>query len=216
MQTPLFGLVALSLLGCATDAAVGQLEEPISSQPVPTTSGSFRGHYIVPAPSAVAEAAKFTVDEVDWTVVAGVATLHYDLPVGLVGGDLSVTLSGPVAAGATTVQLTNATGMGTCTAAGSKITCSEDFGDLGALPISQAVVEQVAVQDSVATTSRVQVANIFSSDPIGTVDFDLTAPTDDDDDGGHGGGHGGGGGGHGPGGGGGSGPGGGGGGRGPH
>jgi hypothetical protein len=42
----------------------------------------------------------------------------------------------------------------------------------------------------------VQVATFFSSDPIGTIDFDVTQPSPDDDGGGGGGGDGGGG--HGP------------------
>ena len=198
MRISLFGLVASFLVGCMTSdpmPAEQQRSEFLSAQVVPTTSGSFVGHYIVPAPPDIASAATFVVADVDWTVASGTATLHYELPLGLVGGVLPVTLSGPVAAGATSIQLTSTVGTGWCTAQGTQITCGEAFDDLGALPMSQAVVEQVAAQDTVTVASRVAVANIFSSDPIGTVDFDLSVPADDDDGGGghHGGGGGGGG-----------------------
>ena len=95
----------------------------------------------------------------------------------------------------TSVHLSSNFGTGTCTAQGSKITCTEELTNLGTLPISEAVVEQVAAVEYPGPASdRVQVAAFFSSDPIGTVDFDISKPApDDDDDGG-----GGGGGGHGP------------------
>src|SRR5262249_47190839 len=146
---------------------------------------------------------------VDWTITAGTVTLHYELPVGLVGGSLPVTFTGPLASGATNAQLTGGNGTSGCTASGTVISCSEAFANLGTLPISMTVVQQTsAAPFNGPVSSRVAVAQIFSSDPIGTVSFDVTKPAADG-----GGGHGGGGGG---GGGGGSGSGGGGGGRGPH
>jgi hypothetical protein len=198
MRISLFGLIASLLAGCAISAPVeGQQSETITADAVPRKSGSFLGHYVVPAPADLADAALFAMPEVDWTVTRGVATLHYDLPVGLVGGDLSVTLSGPIPSGATSVHLSSNFGSGTCTSQGSKITCSELLTNLGTLPISEAVVEQVAAVEYPGPASdRVQVATFFSSDPIGTIDFDVTQPSPDDDGGGGGGGDGGGG--HGP------------------
>jgi hypothetical protein len=202
MRISLFGLVATFLAGCAISAPTeGQQSEMISTQAVPRTSGSFLGHYVVPAPANLAAAAVFAMPEVDWTVSSGIATLHYDLPVGLVGGDLSVSLSGPLPSGATSVRLSSTFGTGACTAQGTKITCSEDLANLGTLPISEAVVEQVAATDYTGPVAdRTAVASLFSSDPIGTIDFDTSLPSPDDDDGDGGGGHGGGdgGGGHGP------------------
>lgn len=202
MRIPL-GLIALSLAGCALSAASDPAESQQSqqstqsattAQAVPRTTGSFLGHYVVPAPPDLADAALFAMPEVDWSVSRGIATLHYELPLGLVGGDLPVTLTGPCPSGATSVQLSSTNGSGTCTAQGSKITCSESLANLGALPISQAVVVQVAAVEYPGPASdRTAVANFFSSDPIGTIDFDISKPAPDDDDGGHGGG-----GGHGP------------------
>ena len=199
MRISLFGLVAPFVVGCAvSEPAEEQDIAMVTAQTVPRTNGSFRGHYVVPAPTNLAAAALFTMTEVEWTVTAGVATLHYDLPVGLVGGDVSVTLTGSLPAGATSVHLTSINGLGSCTAQGTKVTCSEDLANLGALPVSQAVVTQVAAAEYPGPASdRTAVANLFSSDPIGTVDFDISQLffDDDDDDDGGGGGHGGGGGG---------------------
>lgn len=193
MRTSLLGLVLLSLVGCALDAPLPELQERSQAATVPTTSGSFQGHYVVPAPADLASAATFAMPEVSWTVANGTATLHYELPLGLVGGVLPITVTGPITSTSTTVQLTSIQGTGSCTAQGTKITCSEAFGNLGTLPMNTAVVQQVATQDSISpTSSRLAVANIFSSDPIGTVDLDLSVPAPDN--GGHHGGSGGGGG----------------------
>jgi uncharacterized membrane protein YgcG len=204
MRISLFGLVASFLAGCAISAPAEEQETAmVTAQAVPRSNGSFRGHYVVPSPANLANAALFNMPEVDWTVTAGVATLHYDLPVGLVGGDLSVSLSGPLPSGATSVHLTSASGTGSCTALGTTVTCSEQLANLGALPISQTIVTQVAATDYPGPASdRIAVASLFSSDPIGTVDFDISQPSPDDGGGGGGGGGGhgggGGGGGHGP------------------
>ncbi|HEY6174727.1 MAG TPA: hypothetical protein VIX73_09800 [Kofleriaceae bacterium] len=207
MRISVLGVIVLFLSGCAIDT----LEQPesyvqsaVTSQTIPTTSGSFVGHYVVPTSADLAAAANFGVPEVDWTVSAGTATLHYELPVGLVGGTVPITFTGAIASGATSVSLSSTSGNGTCTASGSLISCSEAFSNLGTLPISMTVVQQTAVTDGVSVADRTAVANLFPSDPIGTVSLDLTKPAADD--GGH----------SGSGGGGGDGGGGGGGGRGPH
>jgi len=78
------------------------------------------------------------------------------------------------------------------------VSCSEAFTNLGTLPISMTVVQQTATTTfSGPVASRVAVANVFSSDPIGTVSFDISRPAADGGGGGHGG-DGGGGGGRGP------------------
>jgi hypothetical protein len=196
MRIPLFGLVVL-LIGCATDEVpLSESHQASDSVTIPTRSGDFQGHYVVPASPDLADAAKFDMAEVEWTVLGGVATLHYDLPVRLVGGDVEVTLSGPIASGATSVQLSGLNGSGRCTAQGTKVTCTESLANLGTLPVSMTVVQQTAVADSISVSSATSVANFFSTDPIGTVDFDVSKPSVDDssgggdsDDGGHSGPH---------------------------
>src|SRR5689334_11793677 len=108
MRTSLFGLVASFLVGCAVDGPVQREQaEAVTAQQVPRTTGSFQGHYVVPAPADIASAATFTMAEVDWTIASNTVTLHYELPVGLVGGTLSITLSGPLPSGATSASLTS-------------------------------------------------------------------------------------------------------------
>jgi hypothetical protein len=202
MRITLFGLAALSFTGCALDtpAPSESLEQSsVTSQTIPTTTGSFIGSYVVPTSADLASAAIFSVPEVDWTVSSGTVTLHYELPVGLVGGPLPVTFTGTLASGATNATLTGANGTSGCTASGTVVSCSEAFTNLGTLPISMTVVQQTATATfSGPVASRVAVANVFSSDPIGTVSFDISRPAADGGGGGHGGGGGGGGGGRGP------------------
>lgn len=197
MRNYLLGSVALWLVGCASDLSTQPGPTPAGpaptqpAEPVPTVTGSYLGHYTVPAPGDLAAAATFPPDQVDWTVTAGVATLHYNLPSGLVGGTVPVLLTGPVTPGAAEIQLTGDAGGGTCTAAGTRITCREEFGDLGELPISMTVVEKAAEREYAGPVAdRVAIANRFSSDPIGIVEFDLSRPVVDDkpegpDDGAH-------------------------------
>ena len=181
------GTLASCLAACATPASTPPQDPALIPQdPLPVTTGSYRGHYTVPATPDIADAAIYPVDSVEWTVADGVATLHYNLPVGLVGGTIEVRISGPVGPGATSITLTGDTATGTCVAAGTQVTCHEEFGDLGALPISMTVVQDVAARDFAGpVASRVAVAHLFSSDPIGRVDFDLASPAVDDHGGQH-------------------------------
>lgn len=153
---------------------------------LPQLTGSYAGSYEVPTDSAeLAAAAIFDVEHIDWRVVGGVVTLDYDLPVGLVGGDVHVELSGALADGATAVELTGPAGTGTCTRAGSIITCQELFTGLPALPISDAVVEaRAAAEYAGPLAHRLAIAELFSTDPIGIAIFDLDHPVVDDHGGG--------------------------------
>lgn len=193
-------LLACSLVvGCtsSTTTTPPALDPLVPSDPLPVATGAYVGSYHVPADPALVAAATFQIDSVEWTVLGDALTLHYNLPRGLVGGTLGVTLGGTLAPGATTLSLASASGTGSCVATTTKITCQEIFGDLGTLPISMAVVEQIAAQQyGGPVVDRTRIASIFSSDPIGTVDIDLTTPAvgDTGGSGGSGGGGGGGGG----------------------
>lgn len=191
MRISLVGLTVLCFSGCAVDTAdvaESHVESTVTSQTIPTSSGSFLGRYVVPTTPDLADAANFGVPEVDWTVTAGTVTLHYDLPVGLVGGSVSITLTGTLGAGATTVSLSSTSGTGTCTASGSIVNCGESLANLGSLPVNMTVVQQTAVTDGVSVVSRTAVANLFPSDPIGTVSLDLSKPAIDSSGSGGGGG----------------------------
>ncbi|MBX3155278.1 MAG: hypothetical protein KF773_04705 [Deltaproteobacteria bacterium] len=173
----MFGpLVFLALAACAADG----VDDPLLVK-LPATSGTYAGRYRVPVAPELAAAADYAVDHVEWIVAGTTVTLHYDLPVGLVGGDLDVTFTGTLAPGATSLDLGGAQGVGRCTATATAITCREEFANLGALPISMDVVEQTAAVDYAGPVAdRARVAVVFGSDPIGIVEIDLASPIVDD------------------------------------
>lgn len=151
-----------------------------TAQAVPTKSGKFIGNYTVPVTPDLASAATFNMAEVDWSVANGTATLHYELPNGLVGGVIAITYTGTIAPGATSVNVSGVNGTGTCTAASSStVKCSENFTNLGTVPISMTAVQQQAVADGVSVQSRTAVANRFTTDPIGNITLDTTQPSPD-------------------------------------
>lgn len=173
LTSTLLATMTMLALGCAADPA----SEP---QPLPLTSGRYTGSYRVPTTEGLAAASTFVVPRVDWQIEAGIARLDYPLPVGLVGGDLTIRLEGPIAAGDTEVLLSSEAGTGTCTATATTLTCSERFVDLGDLPISLSVVEQLAATEYAGPAShRIEIATQFASDPIGVVEIDLDSPLGD-------------------------------------
>lgn len=148
-------------------------------------TGSYASVYRVPADASLSAAAVYEVDHVDWTVTGDTVTLHYDLPVGLVGGDVDVTFMGTLD-GSDKLPLAGPNGTGSCTATASRVTCTEDFTNLGTLPVSMDVVlQRAAIEYSGPASHRRDVATVFGSDPIGIVEIDLTRPVVDDKGGGN-------------------------------
>jgi hypothetical protein len=167
--------VVSTLAACASEPT----GSPAGADPVPLQSGDFRGKYVVPTVTdpALAQAAVFFVDHVEWSVAAGVVTLRYDLPLGLVGGTVDVRLSGSIEPGQTVVHVSGAAGTGVCTASGTAVSCREEFTNLGVLPVSIDVVAQrAAIEYAGPVDHRLQVASEFASDPIGVVEFDVEIP----------------------------------------
>ena len=182
-------LPALMLIGCVSSSDHGA-----GSTPLPTTSGSYLGRYVVPTSSDLVAAAVFQVKQVNWLVVDSVVTIEYPLPIGLVGGSLRVSLAGTLGGHDVPLALSGRPGTGSCTGTAQTITCQETIPNLGVLPISMDVVKQTASAEYAGPVSdRVAVATIFSSDPIGFVEIDLQSPVIPDGSGGGGSGGGGGG-----------------------
>lgn len=96
------------------------------SAPLPQVSGNYAGRYLVPAPAELADAAPYPIDHVEWEVEGGVVNLHYDLPEGLVGGPIPVSLAGSLAPGARMVELEGDVATGMCVATTTTVTCHED------------------------------------------------------------------------------------------
>lgn len=150
--------------------------------PLPQMSGVHAGRYLVPAPAELAEAAIYPIDHVEWEVEDGLVNLHYDLPEGLVGGAIPVSLAGELSAGATTVELSGDTATGLCVASASLVTCREDFFGLGSLPVSMAVVTaRAGIEYAGPAAHREELARLFDADPIGFVEIDLDSLVAGDD-----------------------------------
>ncbi len=175
-----FGVVLSGLLaGCATESA--DETQPGKTEP---QVGKFAGIYEVPVPAELADAARYGVAEVEWKVLDGVATLEYDLPLGLVGVPLRVEFSGPLDTAGGTAALTGPVGTADCTLTGTSISCHEVMRGLLPMTPDYAVIEAAAATEYAGPVDhRVQVAQTFASDPIGIVTFDTTnVVTEVDDD----------------------------------
>lgn len=178
MRSHLFHVSSLALViaGCANDP--DQPTPNAGIDPLPRTTGYYAGLYRVPTVTPELEAAAtFPIESADWIMSGDTVTLHYDLPIGLVGGDVEVTLTGTFAARATSVDVSGAAGTGTCTRDANIVTCLETFTGLGTLPLSMDAVERAASTEYAGPAQhRVDVANVFGSDPIGVLEFDLGRP----------------------------------------
>ncbi|CAN5915477.1 hypothetical protein BH11MYX2_BH11MYX2_40420 [soil metagenome] len=173
-------LLPLALLAACSSDAPGTPSGGVD--PLPLQTGSYVGTYTVPTDPQLEAAATFAVDRVRWELSGTALQLDYDLPIGLVGGSVRVRLTGTLAAGAKTLELTGELGTGTCTAVGAVVTCREDLAGIGPMPISSEVVAQRAANEYAGPASdRISVANIFGSDPIGFVTLDTSAPVGSND-----------------------------------
>lgn len=185
----LVGSFLLAAAACTSDdPADPAFETPpmTPSDPLPLVSGTYAGHYLVPAPAELADAATYPIDHVDWEVEGGSVNLHYDLPEGLVGGAIPVSLAGPLSPGDRMVELDGDVATGVCVATATTVTCREEFFGLGDLPICMTVVtERAAAEYAGPAAHRQQLAVLFDADPIGFVQIDLESPVLDrpgDDD----------------------------------
>lgn len=177
-----FGVVLSALsAGCSTES------DDTKSPGTKPQVGKFTGIYEVPVTPELADAARYGVAEVEWKVLDGVATLEYDLPLGLVGVPLRVEFTGPLDAAAGTAALTGPAGTADCTLTGTSISCHEVMRGLMPLSPDYAVIAAAAAAEYPGPADhRVQVSQTFAADPIGIVTFDTTnvalEPEDDHPD----------------------------------
>ncbi|MFO0548770.1 MAG: hypothetical protein U0271_10305 [Polyangiaceae bacterium] len=141
---------------------------------------TYAGTYEVPVPPELEAAATYTVAEINWTVANGVATLEYDLPLGLVGKKVRVRFSGPV--DGATATLSGPPGTADCTLEAGAVSCLETMEGLLPLDSDYAVIESTAASEYAGPVAdRIDVAKQFQGDPIGIVHIDLTKPVVTDD-----------------------------------
>lgn len=183
-QALLAGCLLFAAAACASDdgdEVPGNTPPMTPSAPLPQVSGTYAGRYVVPAPAELADAATYPIDHVEWEVEAGIVNLHYDLPEGLVGGPIPISLAGALGAGDRSVELAGDVATGLCVASAVTVTCREEFFGLGELPISTTVVaERAALEYAGPAAHRQELAILFDADPIGFVEIDLQSPVVDD------------------------------------
>lgn len=166
IRTTTLSLLALLGLACV-DSSVDDGAGGASA------ATAYAGSYEVPVPPELAAAATYPVAEIEWSVVGGVATLEYDLPLGLVGTKVRVSFTGPVEG--TNSKLTGPVGTADCTIGDAAVSCLENMDGLLPLATDMAVVEQVAATEYAGpVVDRVDIAKRFQGDPIGIVHVDLT------------------------------------------
>jgi len=163
---------AASLAGCGatSGAAVGDPAAPI-------VGPAFTGTYDVPTVTPdLAAAAHFAVAEVGWEVVGTTARLAYRLPVDLVGKTVRVDFVGTIDPATGVASLTGPAGTSQCTVTPTSLTCQETMRGLLPLQPDLQVVANRAAASGQTIAQRVQVAQVFSTDPIGVVKADLRSP----------------------------------------
>jgi hypothetical protein len=176
-----FAFLSASLLA-ACDAAVGDDGGGGGGGGAAGVAGKFAATYEVPVPAELADAAVFPVAEVEWSVVNGVATLEYDLPLGLVGKAVKVEFQGAADAASTSASLTGPAGTADCTISPTTVVCNEQMSGLLPMSPDYAVIEELAATEySGPAANRIDVAKQFAGDPIGIVHVDLTKAAVDDD-----------------------------------
>ena len=168
----LFSLVFLLVTaGCGSAAssggggAAGSAGSPSGATSPETSVAS----YEVPVPDALSAAATYPISWLTWQVSgSGAAELSYALPLGLVGREIRISLTGVLDPATQTAELSGDQGTAVCTLSSVQLVCTEHLS--GLLPITPdlSVVAATATADfGGAAADRVAVARIFADDPIG-------------------------------------------------
>lgn len=170
--------LAATLLSCACSS------DPSESAPrgeVIPAFEHFSGTYEVPTGPELAAAARYDVEGIRWSVVGGAASLDYDLPKALVGAALRVRFTGELVTPGS-AQLTGDVGTADCAVSPVEVVCREVMRGLLPFEPDLEVVERLAAKTYAgAAQDRVDVARLFSTDPIGVVTIDLRSGKGSDD-----------------------------------
>jgi len=134
--------------------------------------------YSVPVEPALEAAATFPVSDVDWEIEGGVASLDYDLPLGLTGIRQKVRLEGTYDAVKKAWILAGPMGTGDCTITGTALHCLEHLPGI-TVNVPAAAARTPAGIDA---AKRLAVIQQFPVDPVGILDATLRTKGDDDDD----------------------------------
>lgn len=140
----------------------------------------FTGSYDVPTPPGLAAAAHFVVDRITWSSSGTTASLDYDLPKELVGKTVHVAFTGPIDENGV-ARLAGDAGDAVCDIASARVVCRENMSGLLPLEPDLEMVERLAADSyEGAAQDRIDVARLFSAEPIGVATVDLNSASSDD------------------------------------
>jgi hypothetical protein len=170
-----------SLLACACSSSTSEPATSDEGAQGTPAAVHFSGTYEVPTPPNLSAAARYAVEGITWSVEGQSAALDYDLPKELVGSALRVSFAGSLDT-AGSAQLMGEAGTADCTVSAAEVVCHEVMRGLLPLEPDIDVVERLAAKTYAgAAQDRIDVARLFSTDPIGIVTIDLSSGKADDD-----------------------------------
>lgn len=127
--------------------------------------------YSVPVPAQLEPFASYLVEDVSLCRLSGGIELGYSLPALLVGKKTRVSFTGPFDATTGTYELSSVDGTASCELTGDAWSCLEHFSGLEV--DLEEVAEEAEGLSQQEAAARLQVAQLFSGDPIGILDFTL-------------------------------------------
>lgn len=141
------------------------LPQPVACADQRALSGSYR----VPVSTELEPYASFDLNDIEFCMESGAVRLDYDLPELLVGRSEKVRMSGAYTRSAASLDLDSGLGTASCRVADGLWLCRETLH--GVSVDASKLDERFAGLPPEEARARNQVAEIFSSDPIGIVSF---------------------------------------------
>ena len=127
--------------------------------------------YSVPVPASLEPYASYPIGDVSLCRTAGGIELGYSLPALLVGKKTRVSFAGGFDPTTGTYELSSEDGTASCDPGTGSWSCLERFVGLE-IDLTEVAAEAAALGPQEAA-ARLEVAQLFSGDPIGVLDFDL-------------------------------------------
>ena len=127
--------------------------------------------YSVPVPPELEPYASYPLEGVSLCRLDGGLELGYSLPALLLGKKTRVSFQGGLNAATGTYELSGADGTASCSIAEGQWICHEAF--VGLVVDLAEVAKETEGLDPVEAEARLKVAELFSIDPIGILDFSL-------------------------------------------
>jgi hypothetical protein len=179
MKTPFRVLAMIGMLGAGPllgcdDHSSGPLDNAGGAAGSPTEHATGNATYRVPVEAELAPFATYPLDRVRFEVEEDQVRIRYAFPRWLSGVSAGVVLEGNYAEDVTSFDVTAGDlGSGSCTRTGASFECHEDLPGLDVDREGAAERMLDAELPSAEVEQRLRVTDVFSTDPIGILAFDL-------------------------------------------